>query len=358
MKQNILISSLGDDFQHLDTIIDSIKESLESHNKLILFCPSSIEYYDGQSEWELSFIEKLKSHSISFDEYVSLTSNESESLWQTKVQEASLIYLHGGNPIIQKQLYEDKGIYELLKHYEGLMLGASAGAMNMSRYITLTPTNEEYPDFVVKEALHRVDVSIYPHLSFPNVFYRFIMTGDGLVDVEDILTISFQTPLYLLADGQFIIDNQEVVPDPVIQVKDGIITRNSIPVYSGFDIIDERYLHQHQGHYYELLDTFDTMEQALEEGLILSLFGVSVNEERVYHNHMKFFASYEDIIVIKQVASENEQLFLIQHPHLKLGALSYLKQDNGTILESFEFKTIFSRRVEEKVVLGKIIEIR
>ena len=57
-------------------------------------------------------------------------------------RKASLIYLHGGNPIIQKQLYEDKGIYELLKHYEGLMLGASAGAMNMSRYITLTPTNE------------------------------------------------------------------------------------------------------------------------------------------------------------------------------------------------------------------------
>lgn len=351
MKRHILISSLGDDYEHLETIIESIKESLNKENRLILFCPSSTEYYEGQMEWEQGFIKELEKHGIYFDDYVSLKAEEDSFYWQQKVKEASLIYLHGGNPLIQKQLYEDKGIYNLLKDFEGLLLGASAGAMNMSSFITLTPTNEEYQEMVIEKALGLSQYSIYPHLQIEEVIYRYMMTGDGLVDVLDLIELSKKTPLMLLADGQFIVDDK-FIGSPKYYIEDGIIYRDGQEVFCGYEELEEQSLHQYQQQDYQMVNYYGS----IEDGLIQSMFNIKLGSQNIYHSKAKFFATTEEVILVAQINTETEKYFMIQHPHLKKGILSYQVLSDGIVREVFKFKTIFSKKVETMVILDKIRE--
>ena len=351
MKRHILISSLGDDYEHLETIIESIKESLYKENRLILFCPSSTEYYEGQMEWEQGFIKELEKYGIYFDDYVSLKAEEDSFYWQQKVKEASLIYLHGGNPLIQKQLYEDKGIYHLLKDFEGLLLGASAGAMNMSSFITLTPTNEEYQEMVIEKALGLSQYSIYPHLQIEEVIYRYMMTGDGLVDLLDLIELSKKTPLMLLADGQFIVDDK-FIGSPKYYIEDGIIYRDGQEVFCGYEELEEQSLHQYQQQDYQMVNYYGS----IEDGLIQSMFNIKLGSQNIYHSKAKLFATTEEVILVAQINTETEKYFMIQHPHLKKGILSYQVLSDGIVREVFKFKTIFSKKVETMVILDKIRE--
>ena len=68
--------------------------------------------------------------------------------------------LMGGNPFHQKELLEEKELVDILKNYNGVILGFSAGAMNMSKYIIITPCSEEYPDFDIKEGLNLSNISL------------------------------------------------------------------------------------------------------------------------------------------------------------------------------------------------------
>ena len=58
---------------------------------------------------------------------------------------------------------EKLGIMDELKKFNGVMLGFSAGAMLMSKYIIIIPCSEEYPNFQIEEGLNLDGISIYPH---------------------------------------------------------------------------------------------------------------------------------------------------------------------------------------------------
>ena len=47
--------------------------------------------------------------------------------------------------------------------FDGIMMGMSAGAMLMSKYIIVTPCSDKYPDFRIENGLNLDGISIYPH---------------------------------------------------------------------------------------------------------------------------------------------------------------------------------------------------
>ena len=119
------------------------------------------------------------------------------------------------------QTHEDK-VYELLKHYEGLMLGASAGADNVTPHYP--DTNQWGPDFVVKK---RSIESMSP--SSPLIFQTCLslhMTGDGLHQDNNLFHHSYAE-----------VSSRRRLSIPY-SGKRGYHHRNSIPVYTGFDIIE------------------------------------------------------------------------------------------------------------------------
>ena len=81
------------------------------------------------------FTEHFRKIGIVFDTVECITPDTDETKAKEFVENSNMVMLMGGNPILQQELYLSKGLAPILKNYHGVILGFSAGAMNMSKYI-------------------------------------------------------------------------------------------------------------------------------------------------------------------------------------------------------------------------------
>ena len=106
------------------------------------------------------FKEHFKKVGIEFKDVKCITPNTNKEDAQEWIINSDFIMLMGGNPFLQKDLIEVKGLSNLIKNHNGVIMGFSAGAMNMSKYIIITPCSEEYPEFDVRVGLNLSEISM------------------------------------------------------------------------------------------------------------------------------------------------------------------------------------------------------
>jgi cyanophycinase-like exopeptidase len=95
---------------------------------------------------------------IEFENEFLISPNMSSSETQKIVRSANFIMLMGGDPFKQKEMCEKLGLIEILKKYQGVMLGFSAGAMLMSKYIIITPCSDEYEVLIKEEFIKKYTI--------------------------------------------------------------------------------------------------------------------------------------------------------------------------------------------------------
>ncbi|MBE6160894.1 MAG: hypothetical protein E7158_01560 [Firmicutes bacterium] len=171
--------------------------------KSIVYIPGSPEKIQkAKDKYVPAFTEHFKNIGIEFEISTIITPEMSPEEAQQIVSKASFVMLMGGDPFKQKEMCEKLGLLEVMKKYDGVMLGFSAGAMLMSKYIIITPCSEEYPDFHIEEGLNLDGISIYPHNNtdeeeYPNI----LVVGDETYKKEDLIKVANQYgDYYLLQD--------------------------------------------------------------------------------------------------------------------------------------------------------------
>ena len=149
-----------------------------------------------------SFHNHFKKIGITFENEILITPDMGVEKAKNAIDNADFIFLMGGDPFKQKKICEDLNIIENLKNYKGLMVGFSAGAMFMSKYIIITPCSEEYPDFQIEEGLNLDDISIYPHNNIDDDKYPDILVaGDEKYAKDDLIKVANEYgEFYLLQD--------------------------------------------------------------------------------------------------------------------------------------------------------------
>lgn len=160
--------------------------------KSIVFVPGGAEKIEKAGKKHIpAFIEHFKNVGIQFDNSELITPDLSEREAKNMIKKASLVMLMGGNPFKQKELCEKLGLLKELQDYEGVMVGFSAGAMLMSKYIIITPCSEEYPDFQIDAGLNLDNISIYPHNNTSNEDYpETLIVGDEIYQKEDLIKVA------------------------------------------------------------------------------------------------------------------------------------------------------------------------
>lgn len=78
------------------------------------------------------------------------------------LRKADIIYLQGGDPFVQLKYIKDNGYDDFLEHYDGILLGLSAGTMNLGK-IAFYSKDEDYPETIFYDALGITDLTIDPH---------------------------------------------------------------------------------------------------------------------------------------------------------------------------------------------------
>jgi len=148
---------------------------------------------------------------IPFDEYI-YVNNQNKHKIKEYIKKATAINLFGGHLPTGNAFINELKLKELIKDFDGVIIGASGGAMNMADDVYCLPEVEgEHidPQFNrILRGLALTDIHVIPHYQF----FKTKVFGDGTRIVEDILiSDSKNISLIALPDRSYIIQNDENV---------------------------------------------------------------------------------------------------------------------------------------------------
>lgn len=169
----------------------------------IVFIPGGAERVEkAKNKTVPVFLEHLKNVGIEFEKNILVTPDFTKEEAREAVSNADMLMLLGGNPFQLKELCVKLDLIKELQDYKGLMVGLSAGAMFMSKYIIVTPCSEEYPEFQVEEGLNLDGISIYPHNNTEEEEYpEKLVSGDETYVKDDLLKVAAEYgEFYLIQD--------------------------------------------------------------------------------------------------------------------------------------------------------------
>lgn len=172
--------------------------------KSIVFVPGGSDKIEKARKKSIpAFMEHFKKAGIQFDHMEVITPDLSKCEAQSRIKNADFVMLMGGNPLKQKEMCSKLGLLRELQNYKGVMVGFSAGAMLMSKYIIITPCSEEYPDFQIEEGLNLDHISIYPHNNTSDESYpETLDVGGERYQKEDLIKVANDyEEFYLLQDN-------------------------------------------------------------------------------------------------------------------------------------------------------------
>ncbi len=136
-------------------------------------------------------VSQLAEAGIAFENQIILTQALSQEEMVEYIKTADLIYMPGGYPFMQRAFILENNLSDSLHEYEGVVLGISAGAMNMSKHIIMVTDGVNSDETRIEDGLGLVDFSVYPHCAFSgDVFAKSFYIGSDLVDSEKLLAAS------------------------------------------------------------------------------------------------------------------------------------------------------------------------
>lgn len=181
---------------------DMFKDELKS-TRSIVYVPGSIKKIEkAKNKYVPIFTEHFKNIGIVFDSINLITPDLTQREAKEMIDNADFLMLMGGDPFEQKEMCKNLDILENIKNFSGVLLGFSAGAMLMSKYIIVTPCSEEYPDFHIEEGLNFDELSIYPHNNTSSEEYpEELIVGDESYKKDDLIKVANEYgQFYLLQD--------------------------------------------------------------------------------------------------------------------------------------------------------------
>ncbi len=195
---------------------EMFKTELKDTKNVVYIPGSPVKMEKARAKYVPAFVEHFKKAGIVFDNVNIISPELSSDKAKEMIRKADFVMLMGGDPFKQKEMCEKLGIMDELKKFNGLMLGFSAGAMLMSKYIIIIPCSEEYPNFQIEEGLNLDGISIYPHNNTAEEKYPDVLVaGDETYRKEDLLKVAKKYgKFYLLQDY----DNKDI---SIIKFTDG-----------------------------------------------------------------------------------------------------------------------------------------
>lgn len=116
-----------------DKLVSALNEDILERKSLVMIAAESYddteEQVSGDNIFEKTWFDQAD---IFFDEYHLIDSNLQKEAAQRLIQEASVIFLCGGYPQYQMRLLKEYALVDLIEKSKALVMGTSAGGMNMS----------------------------------------------------------------------------------------------------------------------------------------------------------------------------------------------------------------------------------
>lgn len=186
-------------------LIRRLKQALPPYCRCLYIC-SSPDRRDLNCTFGADVFQIFAQEGMAFSHYAVLDGDNFYEAPQL-VRESDLIVLAGGHVPTQNAFFHKIKLSELLQEYDGVVLGISAGSMNMAEVVYAQPEEPgesapEYQRFI--PGLGLTDLQILPHYQKAKHY-----TVDGLHLYHEItLPDSMGNCFYALPDGSFIYQDE------------------------------------------------------------------------------------------------------------------------------------------------------
>ena len=189
MPIHYLCSGFGMEHSFVNKFGELLSADLPEKDSLVMIpCTENPEELHAHLSF---FTEQLAEAEIIFNKHIILSSTMSHEEQCKYIKNANLIYFMGGYPFAQKEFIIRNKLEEALRNHQGVALGISAGAMNMSKYIIMVTDGPNSNETRISEGLGLVDFSVFPHCAFSgDVFAPSFYIGADLVDSATLLHAS------------------------------------------------------------------------------------------------------------------------------------------------------------------------
>ena len=143
--------------QFTDEIACELKKLLHDRESLVFISawPDRFKQNDEDSE---GMHNMFVAEDMSFERFSVIDERTDEKNAQKEIENASCLFLMGGNATAQMDLIRRKGIFESIKVFQGVILGVSAGSMNMGN-----PVVDIYESIVPYAGLGFCDITVKAH---------------------------------------------------------------------------------------------------------------------------------------------------------------------------------------------------
>ncbi len=209
----ILTSGFSNGFT--EDLSDLLKQYIKT-SKNFVFVASEFENIYDKTDWYCKhFLKMFSDCGITFGSVNVIDSRISKEIAQDIVRNADVLWLAGGDTPTQFAYIELYGLIPYIKEHKGVIIGMSAGSINMAKTAVCTLTCE-HNKLEIYEALGLVEFSVEPHLDKDNIS-------------NELLVLSEEYPLYGVCDDSAIIctkDNTLYIGD-VFLINNRYITRLS-----------------------------------------------------------------------------------------------------------------------------------
>ena len=192
---------------------EKLKISLSSdleNKRSITFISSSPSSYDKNdlfvygNQADVCGIKNYISEISGINEFNLLDNRINMEAGKEILSNSDVIYLLGGNPITQIEYLKKNDYDEIIKNFEGIILGTSAGAMNLSNKVYYSK-DEDYDSSFFYDGMGIIDITIDPHFDV-----------DDKEQVSEALSFSHQHEIIGLPNQSAI----KIADDNIIYIND------------------------------------------------------------------------------------------------------------------------------------------
>lgn len=214
-------------------IVDQIKQLIDDNNG-ILFIASSPEDYEKVDDYASLIFAGLRLSGLTFYNYFILDNRTKDKAFEY-IKQSNVIFLSGGDTYIENEFFKQLHLKELLQTFEGIIIGQSAGSLNLAETVYNSPEEKELSEPIYFEGLGLSSINIEPHFVLDTTDFD----DSQMYQRTHILEESKTRPIYAICDGSHILetDDSTTIYGKSYLIKDGIITEicndkesSSIPV--------------------------------------------------------------------------------------------------------------------------------
>ncbi len=212
---------IPNEIDNTNGIVNQIKQLINGNNAILYIAASPDDSEKVDSYASLIF-EGLKLSGITFSEYLILD-NRTKNDTNEYVKRANVIFLSGGDTYIENEFFKQIHLKELLQDFDGIIIGQSAGSINMAEFVYNSPEYGEESEPIYFEGLGLSNINIEPHFILDTTEFYEMQMYQRRHQLEE----SRKRPIYALCDGSHILETDEsiVVYGKAFLIKGGVITQ-------------------------------------------------------------------------------------------------------------------------------------